>query len=62
MSNKPLKISICIIVIFILAVVCYQRFQNGFSVIDVIHLFEWITIYILPWIFIFWFIRYVKKK
>lgn len=62
MSNRPLKISICIIVIFILSIVSYQRFQNGISVIDLISLFEWITLYILPWIFLFWFIRYVKKK
>lgn len=62
MSNRPLKISICIIVIFILSIVSYQRFQNGISVIDLISLFEWITLYILPWIFYFGLLDMSKRS
>lgn len=29
---------------------------------DFIQLFEWVTRYILPWIALYWFIRYVKGK
>ncbi|WP_163536188.1 hypothetical protein [Gracilibacillus sp. YIM 98692] len=33
---------------------------DGFDIM--IHLFEWITRYILPWIALFWFIQFVKKQ
>lgn len=33
---------------------------DGFTII--IGLVEWITRYILPWIALYWFIRFVKSK
>jgi len=62
MAKNPLKISIFMIGIFILCVVALKTFQNGLNLNGVIDFIEWVTLYILPWIFLYWFIKYVKQK
>ncbi|MEK3732427.1 MULTISPECIES: hypothetical protein [Paenibacillus] len=62
MFKNPLKLSLLMIGIFIIGVVATQTFKDGIDVSGFIRLVEWATLYVLPWIFLYWFVRYVKMK
>lgn len=62
MLKNPLKVSLFMFGIFILFIVAYKIFQNGLNLSDFINFLEWLTLYVLPWIFLYWFIKYVKQK
>lgn len=62
MFKNPLKLSLLMISIFIIGVVATQTFKDGIDVSGFIRLVEWATLYVLPWIFLYWFVRYVKMK
>lgn len=62
MFKNPLKLSLLMIGIFVIGVVAPHTFKDGIDVSGFIRLVEWATLYVLPWIFLYWFVKYVKMK
>ncbi|GKU77509.1 hypothetical protein [Paenibacillus sp. L3-i20] len=57
-----LYISSAIIAVFFLGVIIYSTIHDGGDLTEVIKRFEWITMYILPWLIAFLLYKLVKKK